>query len=65
VRLPVTGARPPVFTCCRCGDQADGIDGILNHVRLIHPDAYGDGPERWPDGGLVIYDDTTPDLDMI
>lgn len=34
------------------------LDAILDHVRVIHPDQWGDGPERWPDDGLV-YDDTT------
>ena len=35
---------------------------ILDHFRIVHPEIYGDGPERWPDGGLVIEDDTlTPD----
>lgn len=39
------------------------LDAILDHVRVIHPDAWGDGPERWPDGGLVMeveIDDETP-----
>ena len=36
------------------------LDAILDHVRVIHPDQWGDGPERWPDDGLV-YDDTTAD----
>lgn len=31
---------------------------ILDHVRLLHPDEYGDGPETWPDGSLVIIDTT-------
>lgn len=35
---------------------------ILDHLRVVHPDVYGDGPERWPDGQLVIHDETlTPD----
>lgn len=44
------------FTCQLCGDHATGLDGILNHLRLMHPDAYGDGPELWPDGQIVIHD---------
>jgi hypothetical protein len=31
---------------------------LLDHLRVMHPDAYADGPQRWPDGGLVIVDET-------
>jgi hypothetical protein len=31
---------------------------LLEHLRLMHPDDYGDGPERWPDGGPVVIDQT-------
>lgn len=27
---------------------------ILDHLRLLHPEQYGDGPACWPDGGFVI-----------
>jgi hypothetical protein len=26
--------------------------------QLMHPDRYGDGPQRWPDGSLVVLDAT-------
>jgi hypothetical protein len=44
--------------CEICGDAIDpgGIQDILDHLRVLHPETYGDGPERWPDGGLVIDD---------
>lgn len=32
--------------------------GLMDHLRLDHPDEYGDGPERWPDGETVIIDTT-------
>jgi hypothetical protein len=31
---------------------------ILDHLRVIHPDVWGDGPTRWPDGRIVVYDTT-------
>lgn len=52
-------------TCNLCGDTPDDTD-ILDHLRLMHPAEYGDGPARWPDGGLVIIDqtiDTPADID--
>ena len=47
--------------CTLCGDRHDDIL-ILDHLRVVHPDAYGDGPARWPDGSLVVVDQTlTPE----
>jgi hypothetical protein len=34
---------------------------ILDHLRLFHPEQYGDGPEQWPDGGFVM----TPETDAL
>lgn len=34
------------------------VTEVLEHLRLFHPDEYGDGPEMWPDGTVVIYDAT-------
>jgi hypothetical protein len=31
---------------------------LLDHLRLMHPDVYGDGFERWADGRIVVYDTT-------
>lgn len=39
--------------CHHCNEPVAGED-ILNHLRLVHPDVYGDGPPRWPDGSLAI-----------
>lgn len=38
-------------------DDQGGIESGVDHIRVNHPDQY-EAPERWPDGGLVIYDDT-------
>jgi hypothetical protein len=40
-------------TCLICNEPVPGEE-ILNHLRLAHPDTYGDGPPRWPDGSLAI-----------
>lgn len=49
--------------CKVCPDTIPrSLPELIDHIRVIHPDLYGDGPDRWPDGGLVIEDDTlTPD----
>lgn len=48
-------------TCELCG-ETHPADRILDHLRAIHPDQYGDGPEHWPDGQVVIIDTTlTPE----
>jgi hypothetical protein len=39
---------------CRLCDEPVPAEGILDHLRLVHPDTYGDGPPRWPDGSLAI-----------
>lgn len=43
--------------CNLCPETPDDAD-MLDHLRLMHPDEYGDGPKRWPDGSLVIIDRT-------
>jgi hypothetical protein len=36
-------------------DATAGLQNALEHLRLFHPDLYGDGPERWPDGDVVLH----------
>jgi len=38
------------------GNMMDDIQLMDDHLRVMHPDLYGEGPERWPDGGIVIHD---------
>lgn len=46
-------------TCTVCAEQPYIPDAeIADHLRLLHPDEYGDGPDWWPDGTPVIYDMT-------
>jgi hypothetical protein len=39
--------------CHLCNEPVAGEE-ILDHLRVVHPDVYGDGPPRWPDGRLAI-----------
>jgi len=43
--------------CLLCDEHVNDAD-LLDHLRVLHPDEYGDGPERWPDGEIVFYDQT-------
>lgn len=43
--------------CSLCPGPVPTHD-LLGHLRVMHPAEYGNGPERWPDGGLVVYDTT-------
>jgi hypothetical protein len=36
-------------TCVLCQPPEVIGEGILDHLRLLHPGEYGDGPEQWPD----------------
>lgn len=38
--------------------EFDDLEQVNDHIRVLHPDTYGTGPERWPDNGIVVYDDT-------
>lgn len=53
--------------CNVCQEEfEDGdIDVLLDHLRVMHPEQYGDGPLRWPDGQLVVMKDniTTEDFE--
>lgn len=48
---------------CRALVEAAGVAAAMDHLRLIHPDAYGDGMEKWPDGTPVVdvSDTLTPE----
>lgn len=35
----------------------DPLEDVVEHLRVAHPDDYGDGFERWSDGSLVIHAD--------
>jgi hypothetical protein len=37
---------------------------VLNHLRLLHPEEYGDGFATWPDGEAVVIDDTLDPSDF-
>jgi hypothetical protein len=46
-------------TCwvCRPPAQVDDEEA-MEHLRLLHPDEWGEGPQRWPDGLVVVHDET-------
>lgn len=47
--------------CEVCPDRPYVEDGKLaDHARLLHPDLYGDGLDVWPDGAVVVVDETSP-----
>lgn len=45
-------------TCHLCPPDDDQIDAedALDHIRVMHPEVWEDGPARWPDGSLVVVD---------
>lgn len=55
-------------TCYLCppgGDPlGDDVETMAEHLRTQHPDVYGGGPERWPDGTIVVYDTTLEPIDF-
>lgn len=54
-------AEPPTGHCNVCNEDVPTHD-LLGHLRVMHPTEYGDGPECWPDGSLVVLDSTlTPE----
>lgn len=47
--------------CLVCSEPVPSVE-LLDHLRVMHPDDYGDGPERWPDGTIVVHHDViTPE----
>lgn len=50
-------------TCQLCAEKVS-LTELMEHLRLFHPDEYGDGPEVWPDGEVVIYDETLNPIDF-
>lgn len=47
---------------CNLCPETPRDHGILDHIRVMHPDQWEE-PEKWPDGGLVFIDraDATAD----
>lgn len=47
--------------CLICSDEwpdaEGGLESFVDHMRVLHTDRYEE-PERWPDGALVIHDDS-------
>lgn len=64
-RLRLTYAREEVTVgrCELCRETVPDPE-LLDHLRVLHPAEYGDGPARWPDGGVVIEDATLEPRDF-
>lgn len=57
--------------CGLCGESDKSADNmmedlelIVEHMRVVHPDYYGEGPKRWPDGELAVFDETLEPIDF-
>lgn len=48
-----------------CDTPLRSVPEILEHLRVLHPDLYGDGPDRWPDGRIAVYDTTLEPRDFL
>jgi hypothetical protein len=42
---------------CHVCEEPVTTHDLLGHLRVMHPDEYGDGPITWPDGGVLIEED--------
>lgn len=42
-----------------------GIPEAFEHLHDEHPDAYGDGPQQWPDGEVVIVNESLEPADFL
>ena len=52
-------------TCLVCPQPAEVPEvEMFEHLRLLHPDVWGDGPMRWRDGQLVVIDETLSPVDF-
>jgi hypothetical protein len=52
------GYAGPQSHCHLCHTTGLTTPEMLNHLRLLHPEQWGDGPGRWPDGAPVVVDTT-------
>jgi hypothetical protein len=41
---------------CSPGEPYVPDEALVDHLRLLHPDAWGDDPQLWPDGEVVVAD---------
>lgn len=53
-------------TCHICPPEDQDISDaeMFDHLRVFHPDVWGDGPECWPDGQVVVHDMTLEPTDF-
>lgn len=54
----------PGSHCHLCHQTGLPTADLLDHIRLIHPAAWAEGFERWPDGAPVVVDLTLDPQDF-
>jgi hypothetical protein len=47
--------KPGTGVCLVCDDDVPSVE-LVDHIRVMHPDEYGDGPLLWADGRRVVFD---------
>lgn len=53
-----------MVTCLLCQPAENTGPHILDHIRLLHPDAWDGGFDRWPDGTMVVLDEALQPADF-
>jgi len=63
-----TGEPGETAHCHLCHEdfpEGTTLNELVDHLRVIHPDQFGEGPATWPDGDVVIYDDSLEPKDFL
>jgi hypothetical protein len=56
----VSEPKPNTGVCLVCQEDVPSEE-LVDHIRVMHPDLYGDGPMLWPDGKRVVIDESELD----
>ena len=59
----MTDPKPNIGHCLVCDEDIPSVE-LVDHIRVMHPDDYGDGPMLWPDGRRVVYDEDPDPADV-
>jgi hypothetical protein len=52
--------KPSTGVCLLCQEDVPSEE-LVDHIRVMHPAEYGDGPMLWPDGKRVVVDESELD----
>lgn len=61
--MSICEPHPGTGWCALCEEPVPTYE-LLDHLRVLHPAAYGAGPALWPDGGVVVLDTTLTPADF-